>query len=440
MTAASDADASRHAKAYAAEAERRAIEDKPFASSTHAARIAHVCVVGAGHMGVGIATALLDAGLTATIVETDATRIAPALARIRGNWASRAKRGQLTEQDIDERMGRIRGVASLADAAACDLFIEAVWESMELKKQVFGDLSRIARENAVLATNTSTLDIDAIAAASGRPQDVIGLHFFNPAHIMRLLEIVRGARTSDHTIAAAYQLALKLGKAPVLVGNCYGFVGNRIFAARDRENTAMLLEGAAPAEIDAAMTAFGFPMGPFALQDMAGGIELTWRLRQAAGEIDPIGDALYAAGRLGGQVGKGYYRYAAGDRTPHPDPEVDAIIAEARARAGLAPRPLSQAEITDRMILPMINEAAKILEEGIARRPSDIDVVWNTGFGWPLEKGGVTYFADRCGIPQIVARLRELQAACGDHFAPASLLERMAGDGRGFADLQQHGR
>ena len=423
------------ARAYAVQAERRAWEVEGIDLSARAADLSHVCVIGGGQMGSGIATALLEAGIQVTLVETAPENRARVAARIRANWANRVKRGQLDEAEVDARMARFTAVGDLAEVAPTRLYIEAAWENMALKQAIFARLAGLAPAEAVLATNTSTFDINQIAAATDRPGDVIGLHFFSPAHVMRLLEVVRAEKTSDRCIATALALAGALGKVPVVVGVCFGFVGNRIFAARDRQANQLLLEGASPRQIDQALENFGFAMGTFALFDMAGGIELNWRLRQQSGEIDAVGDALYHAGRLGQRSGKGYYRYETGDRRPLPDPAVDSIIASVRQKLGIAPRDISETEIIDRMILPMINEAAKILDEGIAQRASDIDVVWNTGYGWPLDRGGPAYYGDRLGLPAILTKLRALQKDHGDHFAPSPLLATLASEGRGLADF-----
>ena len=421
------------ARAYAAQAELKAWEIDGIDPAAQAADLAHVCVIGGGQMGSGIATALLEAGIEVSLVETSADNRDKVAGRIRANWSNRVKRGQLSEAEVEARMSRFTAIGDLVDAPPAQLYIEAVWENLELKKAIFARLAELAPADAVLATNTSTFDINIIASATDRPADVVGLHFFSPAHVMRLLEVVRATETSDRCITTALALARALGKVPVVVGVCFGFVGNRIFAARDRQANQLLLEGASPREIDEALENFGFAMGTFALFDMTGGIELNWRLRQQTGESDPIGDALYHAGRLGQRAGKGYYRYEPGERKPVPDPEVDAIIASVRKDQGITPREISEPEIVDRMILPMINEAAKILEEGIAQRASDIDVVWNTGYGWPLDRGGPAYYGDRLGLPTVLSRLQALQKDHGDHFAPASLLATLASEGRGLA-------
>ena len=385
-------------------------------------------------MGTGIVTAFLQSGLKVTLVEPEERELEKAPARIRDNWSRVVKRGQLTSADVEERMERFVGVADLSAVDPVPLYVEAAWESMAVKKAIFEELSERAPAGAVLATNTSTLNIDEIAASTDRPEDVLGLHFFNPAFIMKLLEVVRGEETSTRCLAIAMEIARKLRKTPVVVGVCKGFVGNRMFSARDSQAKQMLMEGAKPQQIDSALTNFGFPMGTFTLYDMVGGIELAWRVRQETGDVDEIGDALYEAGRLGMRVGMGYYQYEPGSRRPLPDPEVDLIISQVLNSHGVAPREISEQEIVDRMILPMINEAAKILEEGIAERASDIDVVWTTGYGWPVEKGGPAYFADQLGLDTVVRRLRELQAVYGDNFAPSRLLVSLAKEGKRLRD------
>jgi 3-hydroxyacyl-CoA dehydrogenase len=304
---------------------------------------------------------------------------------------------------------------------------------MGLKRRIFSDLDRLAKPNALLATNTSTLDVDEIARATKRPQDVLGTHFFSPANVMRLLEIVRGAATSPDALATAITLGRRIGKVPVTVGVCYGFVGNRMLARRSVETERLLLEGALPQEVDTAVAAFGFPMGPFAMADMAG-LDVGWRIRKGRGERNAIEDALCEAGHYGQKTGKGYFRYDAGSRTPIPDPEVEKIILETSARLGVNRRPVAQEEIVERMIFPMINEGARILEEGIATRPGDIDVVWVYGYGWPVWRGGPMYYADRLGLAHIRDRLTYYADRSRDEtLRPTPLLARLAAEGRGFA-------
>jgi len=308
-----------------------------------------------------------------------------------------------------------------------------VFEEMDLKKRVFSNLDRFAKPNALLATNTSTLDVDEIARATNRPQDVLGTHFFSPANVMRLLEIVRGAATAPDALATAVALGRRIGKVPVTVGVCYGFVGNRMLARRSIESERLLLEGALPQEVDAAVTGFGFPMGPFAMADMAG-LDVGWRIRKGRGERNEIEDALCEAGHYGQKTGKGYFRYEPGSRTPSPDPDVENIILETSSRLGVNRRPIPQEEIGERMIFPMINEGARILEEGIATRPGDIDVIWVYGYGWPVWRGGPMYYADRLGLPHIRDRLSFYADRSRDEtLRPAPLLQRLAAEGRGFA-------
>ena len=308
-------------------------------------------------------------------------------------------------------------------------------EDIDLKKRVFAELDRVARPGALLATNTSTLDVDAIALATARPQDVVGTHFFSPANVMRLLEIVRGKRSAGDAIATALALARRLGKVPAVVGVCYGFVGNRMLARRSVEAERLLLEGAAPEEVEAALVEFGLPMGPFAMMDLAG-LDVGWRIRQSRGETAVIEDALCAAGRFGQKTGKGYFRYEPGSRAPIPDPEVAAVIEAAARRLGLDRRTIEPGEIVERMVLPMINEGARILDEGIAQRPGDIDVIWVYGYGWPAWRGGPLYYADTLGLGRVRERLAFYAEKSGDAgLSPAPLILRLAAEGTGFASL-----
>jgi 3-hydroxyacyl-CoA dehydrogenase len=284
---------------------------------------------------------------------------------------------------------------------------------MDLKKQVFARLDRVAKDGVMLATNTSYLDVDAIARATGRPEAVLGTHFFSPANVMRLLEIVRGEKTSFETLATAIQLGKRLGKVPVVVGVCDGFVGNRMLAKRSIEAERLLLEGALPQDVDAAVTGFGFPMGPFAMGDLAG-LDVGMRIRRQRGTRAEIADTLCEMDRYGQKTGAGFYRYEKGSRAPLVDPEVERIIVAASERLGVARRPISEEEILERMLYPMINEGARILEEGIASRPGDIDVVWIYGYGWPAWRGGPMWYAEHIGKKQVAARLDHYAAITGD--------------------------
>jgi 3-hydroxyacyl-CoA dehydrogenase len=303
-----------------------------------------------------------------------------------------------------------------------------------VKKEVFAKIDSIAKADAVRATNTSTLNVDEIAAATTRPQSVIGTHFFSPANVMRLLEVVRGALTSKTVIATAMALAKQIQKVPVLVGVCDGFVGNRMLHQRGREAEKLILEGALPQQVDRVLYDFGFPMGPFAMGDLAG-LDVGWRIRKAKGVKSAVADRLCEMGRFGQKTGAGYYRYEESDRTPKPDPEVEKIILEVSKQMGLQRRAISDDEILARLLYPMINEGAKILEEKLAIRASDIDVIWVYGYGWPVYRGGPMFYADSIGLKVIRDRLLDWQRQHGDVWKPADLLSRLAADGKGFRDL-----
>jgi 3-hydroxyacyl-CoA dehydrogenase len=414
-------------------AEREAARVPGIPEGTKPRPVTTGAVIGAGTMGGGIAMCFANAGIPVTVVETNRDLLERGLDRVVGNYRTTVSRGGLSADEMERRVGLINGVTELDAIASADFVIEAVFEEMDLKKQVFGNLDRVAKAGAVLATNTSTLDVDEIARATMRPQDVLGTHFFSPANVMRLLEIVRGAGTSPDALVTAVTLSRRLGKVPVTVGVCYGFVGNRMLARRSVEAERLLLEGALPQEVDAAVTGFGFPMGPFAMADMAG-LDVGWRIRKGRGERNAIEDALCEAGHFGQKTGKGYFRYDAGSRTPLPDPEVERTILDASGRLGIARRQIAQEEIVERMIFPMINEGARILEEGIAARPSDIDVIWVYGYGWPVWRGGPMYYADQLGLAHLRDRLTLYAERSGDEtLRPATRISRLAAEGRGFA-------
>ena len=417
---------------FFAEREAAKVMDMPEATKPRA--IARGAVIGAGTMGGGIAMCFANAGIPVTIVETGRDLFVGGRDRMAGNYRTTVSRGGLDAAEMERRMGLITGVTEFGAIGEADVVIEAVFEEMDVKKRVFANLDRVAKPNALLATNTSTLDVDQIARATARPQDVLGMHFFSPANVMRLLEIVRGAGTSFDALATAIALGRRLGKVPVTVGVCYGFVGNRMLARRSVETEHLLLEGALPQQIDAAVTGFGFPMGPCAMMDLAG-LDVGWRIRQGRGERALIEDALCDAGHYGQKTGKGYFRYEAGSRMPLPDAEVEKIILDAASRLGINRRPISEEEIVERMVLPMINEGARILEEGIAARPGDIDVIWVYGYGWPVWRGGPMHYADQLGLPHIRDRLRFYADRSGDEtLRPAPLLDRLAAEGRNFAN------
>jgi 3-hydroxyacyl-CoA dehydrogenase len=416
-------------------AEREAAKIPDLAPGTKPRDIRQVAIIGAGTMGGGIAMACANVGLPVTLIEANQDNLDRGLATIRKNYERSLSRGSITQDQLDKRMAAITPSLSMADIAGADLVLEAVFENLQVKKDLFAEIDKHARADAVLATNTSTLDIDEIAAATKRPESVIGLHFFSPANVMRLVEVVRGAKTSDPVIATAMAFGKTLKKVPVLVRVCFGFVGNRIMFARGWQSVKLLLAGAGPAQVDKALTEFGMPMGHLAMLDL-GGLDIDWHVRQARGEKEPVVDALVERKHLGQKTGIGIYRYEKGDRTPQPNPEVDEIIAGAAKAAGIAPRAVSDQEVLERQLYPMVNEAAKILEEGIAIRPSDIDVIWVYGYGWPVYRGGPTFWADQVGLKTIRDRLLDYYKETGDEaFKPAALLNRLADAGKGFADF-----
>lgn len=417
---------------YVFSSEREAQKVPGLAKDAASRPIGRVVVVGAGTMGGGISMCFANAGIPVTIVETSQSQLDAGISRIEKNYETSVKRGSLTAEESARRMARITGATSLDVVADADMVVEAVFEEMDLKKRIFADLDRIAKPGAILATNTSYLDVNEIAAVTSRPGDVLGTHFFSPANVMRLLEVVRGAKTAPDVLATAIEVGRKIGKVPVVVGVCDGFVGNRMLARRSAQAERLLLEGALPHEVDRALTDFGFRMGPFAMGDLAG-LDIGWRLRKARGLKAPVADALCEAGRLGQKTGKGYYAYGDGGRTPSPDPEVEALIVAASARAGIARRAIGQDEILERLLYPMINEGARILDEGIAARALDIDVIWLNGYGWPANKGGPMYFADTVGLNRIAARLDAYAESTGDvTLKPSPLLSRLAAAGAGF--------
>ncbi len=413
---------------YVFAAERQVGKIPGLAADAPTRRIEKVGIVGAGTMGGGIAMNFLNAGLTVTIVETSPDALGRGVQLIRNNYEFSVKKGKLTQEQVEARMGRLAGALELAALAESDLVIEAVFEDMEVKRRLFRDLDTIVKQGAILATNTSYLDIDAMAAETARPQDVIGLHFFSPAHIMRLLEIVRAARTAPDVLATALQLAKKIGKIGVVVGVCHGFVGNRILSARQREAARLLTDGAMPWDVDRVLTEFGFPMGPFAMSDLAG-VDIGWLA--ATSSSSTIKEILCEQGRKGQKTGAGYYDYDQ-TRKATPSPVVEQIVRDFSAKKGIVRRAISDREILERCLFPMINEGAKIIAEGVAARASDIDVVWLNGYGWPAWRGGPMYYADTLGLSHIVANLEEFERLCGPDFKPAPLLREMAASGAQF--------
>src|ERR1700730_8855742 len=399
-------------------------------------------VAGAGTMGGGIAMVFANAGIPVLLKETDQAALDRGLATIRKNYVNSVKKGRFTEQAMEQRMARIRPTLAFDGFGEADLVVEAVFENMALKKQVFAELDKIAKPGAILATNTSTLNVDEIAAVTSRPQMVIGTHFFSPANVMRLLEVVRGKATSPEVIATAMGLSKKLGKVGVLVGNCHGFVGNRMFFPYHREAVFLVEEGATPEAVDQALYSFGMAMGPLAVSDLAG-LDVGWRIREESGaaantDIRPplTEDRLCEAGYYGQKNGAGWYRYDENSR-PMPNPDTAKVIEQARQDAGITPRSIPADEIVQRTIYALVNEGARILEEGIALRAADIDIMYINGYGFPAYRGGPMWYADSVGLENVYRRVAEFEKEHGKLWTPAPLLKRLADQGKTFADFDK---
>ena len=414
-------------------AERQVARIADIPAETAPLPLASAGVIGAGTMGGGIAMNFLNAGIPVTIVETRQEALDRGIGVIRRNYEASAAKGRMTQQEVERRMALLTPSLELDDLSDADLIIEAVFELMEVKKEVFGKLDRIAKPGAILATNTSYLDVNEIAAATARPDLVVGLHFFSPANVMKLLEVVRGAKTSGAVMATAMKLGKTLGKVAVPVGVCYGFVGNRMLAARQREAQKLILEGAMPWDVDQVLYDFGFPMGPFAMADLAG-LDLGWT--RETSNSSSIRDVLNEMGRHGQKSGAGFYDYDA-SRKATPSPIVEQAILTFSRRQGGERRSISDREILERCLYPMVNEGAKILEEGIAARAGDIDIVWIYGYGWPTWRGGPMFWADLVGLNVITEALASYELQFGDDFAASPLLRRLAAEGGGFEGLAQ---
>jgi 3-hydroxyacyl-CoA dehydrogenase len=423
------------AQRYAFFSEREAAKVAGVPDGTKPRDVKQVAIIGAGTMGGGIAMSFANAGIPVTLIETGDEQLKRGLGIMQKNYEATAARGGIPADAPAKRMGLIKGVVGLENVKDADLIIEAVFETMAIKKEVFGQLDQHAKPGAVLATNTSYLDINAIAAMTKRPQDVLGMHFFSPANVMKLCEIVRGEKTAPDALMTAVAVAKRIAKVPVVVGVCDGFVGNRMLAARGKQAEKFLFEGALPQQVDAVLTKFGMPMGPFAMGDLAG-LDIGWRSRKDRGIKSEIADAICEAGRFGQKTGKGYYKYEAGSRSPLPDPEIEKLIEETTAKLGLKRRAISDDEILERLMYPMINEGARILEEKIAARPSDIDVVWLYGYGWPIYRGGPMFYADSVGLKHLADRLSFYAKQTNDpSLEPTPLLKRLADEGKTFASL-----
>ena len=417
--------------AYIGAAGKAAWEVPDLPANTKQREIKSVGIIGAGTMGGGIAMNFATAGIPVTIVETTQEALDRGLKVVRGNYQRSADKGRFPQEEVEARMDRFDGKLELAALADCDLVIEAVFEDMELKRKIFTELDRVMKPGAILATNTSALNIDEIAAMTKRPEDVIGLHFFSPANVMKLLEIVRAKHTADDVVATSMDLAAKINKIAVLVGVCPGFVGNRILFARQKQANKLLQQGLMPWDVDAALNAFGFKMGPFQMSDLAG-LDIGWS--KGAKTENPIRDALCEMDRRGQKTQAGFYDY---DESRRPIPS-DVVAGVIKDITGAEANQMSQEQIIEICIYPMINEAVKILEENKAQRPSDIDVVWLNGYGWPADKGGPMFYGDMVGA-QAVLDVMENLGAEDPEFAPAELLRDLAKNGGKFTEIDTGG-
>jgi 3-hydroxyacyl-CoA dehydrogenase len=413
-------------------AEREAAKVPGIGKDVKPREIKRAAVIGAGTMGGGIAMNFTNAGIPVTIIENNEDALKRGMATIEKNYQTSVQRGSLKPEEMQKRLSLFTPTTDLNALKDADIVIEAVFENMPIKKELFEKIEKIAKPGAVLATNTSYLDVNEIAQVTKRVPDVLGMHFFSPANVMKLLEIVRGKDTAPDVLATAMAVGRAIKKVPVVVGVCHGFVGNRMLSARSIEAEKLLLEGALPQDVDGALTEFGFPMGPFAMSDLAG-IDVGWRSRKERGVRNEIADSLAEQGRFGQKTGKGFYLYEG--RSARPDPEVEKLIVDASVRMGVKRRNVSKDEIIERLIYPMVNEGARILEEGIATRSGDIDVVWLYGYGFPAWRGGPMHWADTVGLKKIRDRLREIAKETGDkRHEPAALLNKLADEGATFAN------
>ena len=438
LVSATESAAMRHA--FFAEREVAKIPDVP--ASTPTKDITSAAIIGCGTMGGGIAMNFANVGIPVTIIETEQAALDRGLERIKGNYANTVSKGRLTQDAMDKRMALLTGATDMRAIGDADIVIEAVFEEMSVKKEIFAKIDAIAKPGAILATNTSTLDVDEIAAVTKRPEDVVGTHFFSPANVMRLLENVCGAKSSPETIASVMKLGKTINKVAVLVGVCDGFVGNRMLHQYGREANFLIEEGALPQQVDKVIFDFGFPMGPFTMGDMAG-LDIGWAVRKRKAAERPsnqrysaVADRICEQGRFGQKTGAGWYRYEAGNRTPIPDLEIEALIVQASKDAGIERREISDEEVLKRCLYPLVNEGAKILEEGLAIRSSDIDVIWVHGYGFPRYRGGPMFWADTIGLDEVHETMRRYHAEHGELMRPANLLEKLAKEGKKFSDFK----
>jgi 3-hydroxyacyl-CoA dehydrogenase len=409
-------------------AEREAAKVDGLRVDTSTIPINNVAVIGAGTMGGGIAMNFANAGIPVTLVENEQEALDRGLGVIRRNYETTARKGKLGPDEVAARMRLIRGTLALEDIGDCDLVIEAIFEQMDVKQAMFARLDKVAKPGAILASNTSYLDLEQIANATSRPSYIIGLHFFSPANVMRLLEVVRGSATDPAVIATAMNMAKTINKIGVLVGNCFGFVGNRILFARNTQADALVLKGAAPWDIDRVLNDFGFAMGHYQMRDLAG-LDVGWNREHSVSAN--VREILNEMGRHGQKSGGGYYDYDE-KRNRTPSPIATKVIEDFAAREGIVRQFVSDEEIHDRLLFAMVNEGAKILDEGVATRSSDIDIIWVTGYGWPKYRGGPMFWADLQGMPAVLAKLKSLEARYGAAFTPSPLIERLTAEGKGF--------
>ncbi|KEQ53229.1 3-hydroxyacyl-CoA dehydrogenase NAD-binding domain-containing protein [Sphingobium chlorophenolicum] len=419
-------------------AEREAARIPGLPETAKARPVKKAAIIGAGTMGGGIAMCFAGAGIAVTVIDTTQDALDRGLDRVKGNYATSLKRGSITQAQMDERLALITGATDRAAAADADIVIEAVFEDMDVKKEIFSDLEKRVKPGTILASNTSALDVDEIASVLERPEDFVGMHFFSPANVMKLLEVVVAKHSSPDAILTAMAVGKAIGKVSVWSGNCDGFIGNRMVAKRSAQAERLLQQGAFPQQVDAALTNLGFPMGPLTTNDMSG-LDIGYSIRKRRGTPFPIADAIVESGRLGQKTGAGYYRYEPGDRTPHPNPETEALIIATSEKMGIVRRDIAEEEMVQRLLFPLINEGARILEEGIALRASDVDLVWINGYGWPRHLGGPMFHADETGLAKIVAKLREMAAETPDDpsLQPAALLTELAEKGQSFAEWQK---
>jgi 3-hydroxyacyl-CoA dehydrogenase len=426
------------------QAERAASRIEGVPEDTAIRPIRKVGVIGAGTMGGGITMSLINAGVPVVMLETKQDALDRGIATIRRNYQGALRKGTLNEASLAQRLALITPTLDFALLRDADLVIEAVFENMDVKRQVFGTLDEVVQQGAILASNTSALNLDDIANFTRRPEDVIGLHFFSPANVMRLLEVVRGAKTAKDVLATAMRLARTVGKVAVVSGVCDGFIGNRMLARYGAAAHDLIMAGALPQQIDAALQEFGMAMGPFRVGDLAG-LDIGWALRKRRATEFPdrdfsnVSDALCEAGRFGQKTGAGWYRYEAGSRTPIPDPKVTAIIEQYRRQKGSTPRAVGSQEIVERCIYALVNEGARIIEDRIAQRSSDIDIVYLNGYGFPAYRGGPMFYADQVGLHEVIRALERIAAqpqSDAAFWTPAPLLTRLAEQGQTFSGLK----